>query len=179
MLYRYGEFTPLLGRDVFVAPNAAVIGRVRAGDDASIWYGTVVRGDVGPIEIGARTNIQDNSVLHVTEGKTGVWIGEDVVIGHRALVHECRIEDLALIGMGCVILDGAVIGRGAIVAAGAVVREGQIVPPLALVAGVPAEVRKILPEATLEARRAHARHYVELAHEYLRGAAPLLPEPRR
>jgi carbonic anhydrase/acetyltransferase-like protein (isoleucine patch superfamily) len=109
--------------------------------------------------------------VHVTEGRTGVWIGSDVVVGHRALVHECRIEDLALIGMGCVLLDGAVIGRGAIVAAGAVVREGQVVPPLALVAGVPAEVRKILPESSLEARRAHARHYVELARRYLDGAA--------
>lgn len=177
MLYRFGEFTPQLGRNVFVAPNAAVIGRVRVRDEASIWYGVVVRGDVGPIDIGARTNIQDNSVLHVTEGKTGVWIGDDVVIGHRALVHECRVEDLALIGMGCVILDGALIGRGAIVAAGAVVREGQIVPPLALVAGVPAEIRKILPEATLEARRVHAKHYVDLAREYLRGAAPLVAEP--
>jgi len=176
MLYRYGEHVPVRGRDVFIAPNAAVIGRVVLGDESSIWYGTVVRGDVGRIDIGARTNIQDNSVVHVTEGKTGVWIGSDVVIGHRALVHECRVEDFALIGMGCVILDGAVIGRGAIVAAGAVVREGQVVPPLALVAGVPAEVRRILPEATIEARRAHARHYVELARKYLDGAAPCLAE---
>jgi len=177
MLYRFGDHTPQLGRDVFVAPNAAVIGRVRLADEASVWFGIVVRGDVGAIEIGPRTNIQDNSVVHVTEGKTGVWIGADVVIGHRAIVHECRVEDGALIGMGCVILDGALIGRGAIVAAGAVVREGQQVPPFALVAGVPADVRKILPAASLDARIAHARHYVELAREYLRGAAPLLPIP--
>src|SRR5262249_19249883 len=176
MLYRYGEHVPVRGRDVFVAPNAAVIGRVALGEQASIWFGTVVRGDVGRIDIGARTNVQDNSVVHVTEGKTGVWIGSDVVLGHLALVHECRVEDFALIGMGCVILDGAVIGRGAIVAAGAVVREGQVVPPLALVAGVPAEVRRILPETTIEARRAHARHYVELARQYLDGAAPLIAE---
>ena len=160
---------------MYVAPNAAVIGRVTLGDEASVWFGTVLRGDVGSIDVGPRSNIQDNCVVHVTEGRTGTWIGADVVIGHRALVHECRVEDLALIGMGCVILDGAVIGRGAIVAAGAVVREGQVVPPLALVAGVPAEVRKILPEASLEARRAHAWHYVELARNYRNGAAPLLP----
>ncbi len=175
MLYRYGEFSPRLGNGVYVAPNATVIGRVTLGDEASVWFGTVLRGDVGPIEVGPRSNIQDNCVVHVTEGRTGTWIGADVVIGHRALVHECRVEDLALIGMGSVILDGAVIGRGAIVAAGAVVREGQIVPPLALVAGVPAEVRKILPEASLEARRAHAWHYVELARNYRNGAAALLP----
>jgi len=171
LLYTYGDDRPVLGRDVYVAPTATVIGRVRLDDESSIWFGTLVRGDVGSIEVGARSNIQDNSVVHVTEGKTGVWIGADVVIGHRALVHECRIEDLALIGMGCVLLDGAVIGRGAIVAAGAVVREGQVVPPLALVAGVPAEVRKILPESSLEARRAHARHYVQLARRYREGAS--------
>jgi len=175
MLFRYEGTAPELADDVFVAPTAAVLGRVRIGPESSIWFGTVVRGDVGPIDIGARSNVQDNSVVHVTEGKTGVAIGDDVVIGHRALVHECRIEDLALIGMGCVLLDGAVIGRGAIVAAGAVVREGQVVPPLALVAGVPAEVRKILPESSLEARRAHARHYVLLAARYLRGGFAPLP----
>jgi len=171
MLYTWGADAPVLGREVYVAPTATVIGRVRLGDESSIWFGTLVRGDVGSIEVGARSNIQDNSVVHVTEGKAGVWIGADVVIGHRALVHECRIEDLALVGMGCVLLDGAVIGRGAIVAAGAVVREGQVVPPLALVAGVPAEVRKILPESSLEARRVHARHYVQLARRYREGAA--------
>src|SRR2546422_7819304 len=169
MLYRYGDAVPQLGRDAYVAPNASVIGRVTLGAEASVWFGSVLRGDVGPIEVGARSNIQDLCVVHVTEGRTGVHIGEDVVIGHRALVHECRIEDAALIGMGCVLLDGAVIGRGAIVAAGAVVREGQVVPPFGLVAGVPAEVRRILPETSLEARRAHARHYVELARRYLRG----------
>jgi carbonic anhydrase/acetyltransferase-like protein (isoleucine patch superfamily) len=175
VLYRFGEHTPRLGDGVFVAPTAAVIGRVTLGDHASVWFGTVVRGDVGPIAVGARSNIQDNCVVHVTEGRDGVWIGADVVIGHRALVHECRVEDMALIGMGCVLLDGAVIGRGAIVAAGAVVREGQVVPPFALVAGVPAEVRKILPASSLEARRAHARHYVDLAAQYLRSNASPLP----
>lgn len=175
MLYSYGPHLPSLGAEVFVAPTATVIGRVRIGAQASIWHGTVVRGDIGPIEIGARSNIQDNSVVHVTEGKPGVWIGADVVIGHRVIVHECRIDDLALIGMGSVLLDGAVIGCGAIVAAGAVVREGQQVPPLALVAGVPAEVRRILPESTLTARAAHAAGYVALARRYLRGEVVAIP----
>jgi carbonic anhydrase/acetyltransferase-like protein (isoleucine patch superfamily) len=171
MLYRWGDAEPRLGKDVFVAPGATVIGQVSLGDQSSVWFGTVVRGDVGTIQVGARSNIQDNCVVHVTAGRSGVVIGDDVVIGHRALVHECRIEDLALIGMGCVLLDGAVIGRGAIVAAGAVVREGQVVPPLAIVAGVPAEVRKMLPESTTRARRDHAMQYVELARRYLRGEA--------
>jgi carbonic anhydrase/acetyltransferase-like protein (isoleucine patch superfamily) len=169
MLYRHGAEAPELGPGVYIAPNATVIGRVRLGAQASVWHGTVVRGDIGPIEVGPRTNIQDNSVVHVTAGMPGVWIGADVVIGHRVIVHECRIEDLALIGMGAVILDGAVIGRGAIVAAGAVVREGQHVPPLSLVAGVPAVVRKMLPESSLEERRRHAAAYIEIARAYLRG----------
>lgn len=175
MLYRYGDIVPEIGPEVFVAPTAAVIGRVRLGAQASVWFGSVVRGDVGSIHIGARTNVQDNCIVHVTEGSSGVRVGDDVVIGHRAIVHECRIEDLALVGMGCVILDGAVIGRGAIIGAGAVVREGQIVPPLALVAGVPAQVRKILPEESLEARRQHAAHYVDLARRYRRGDCVPLP----
>ncbi len=169
MLYRYGDHEPQLGREVFVAPGARVIGNVSLGDQASVWFGSVLRGDVGVIRVGARSNVQDLSVLHVTEGAQGTFVGDDVVIGHRALVHECRVEDYALIGMGCVLLDGCEIGRGSIVAAGAVVREGQKVPPFSLVAGVPAEVRKQLPESSLEARRAHAQHYVELASRYLRG----------
>src|SRR5262245_59738835 len=174
MLYRYGEIVPRLGRDAYVAPNAAVIGDVTLGEESSIWFGAVLRGDVGRIVSRARANGQHLSVGHVTAGGRGTFIGSDVVIGHRALVHECRVEDYALIGMGCVILDGAVIGRGSIVAAGAVVREGQEVPPLAIVAGVPAEVVKMLPESSLELRRQHAAHYVELARRYLRGEAGLL-----
>jgi carbonic anhydrase/acetyltransferase-like protein (isoleucine patch superfamily) len=177
MLHRYRDAIPQLGRDVFVAPTASVIGWVTLGDESSVWFGAVLRGDVGVIRVGARSNIQDQSVVHVTEGAQGTFIGDDVVIGHRALVHECRIEDCALIGMGSVLLDGAVVGRGAIVAAGAVVREGQVVPPFALVAGVPAEVRKVLLETSLEARRRHARHYVALARSYLRGEGAAL-DPR-
>jgi carbonic anhydrase/acetyltransferase-like protein (isoleucine patch superfamily) len=175
MLYCYGPHVPHLGPEVYVAPNATVIGRVRLGAQASVWHGSVLRGDIGPIEVGERSNIQDNCVVHVTEGRPGVWIGADVVIGHRVVVHECRIEDLCLIGMGSVILDGAVIGRGAIVAAGAVVREGQQVPPLALVAGVPAVVRTMLPESSLAARARHAAGYVALALRYLRGEAVAIP----
>jgi carbonic anhydrase/acetyltransferase-like protein (isoleucine patch superfamily) len=170
MLFRYGDSEPRLGREVFVAPSAEVIGDVTLGDQASVWFGAVLRGDVGAVRVGARSNVQDLSVLHVTEGAAGTFVGSDVVIGHRALVHECRVEDFCLVGMGCVLLDGCVIGRGSIVAAGAVVREGQQVPPFSLVAGVPAAVRKQLPEDSLEARRAHAQHYVELANRYLRGA---------
>ena len=169
MLYRFGESEPWLGREVFVAPSATVLGAVRLGSQSSVWFGAVLRGDVGRIEVGERSNIQDLTTVHVSDGGQGTSIGDDVVIGHRALIHDCRIDALALIGMGCVILDGAHIGRGAVVAAGAVILSGQAVPPLAVVAGVPATVRKILPESSLEERRRHALHYVELSRRYLRG----------
>lgn len=169
MIYRFGDESPQRAADVFIAPEATVIGRVQLGEQSSIWHGAVLRGDVGPIVVGARTNIQDCTVVHVTEGARGTIIGNDVVIGHRAVIHECTVEDFALIGMGAILLDGCVIGRGAIVAAGAVVRENEQVPAFALVAGVPAKVRKILPESSIEDRRQHALHYVELAARYRRG----------
>jgi carbonic anhydrase/acetyltransferase-like protein (isoleucine patch superfamily) len=169
MIYRYHDESPQVGKDVFIASEATVIGRVRLGDQSSVWPGAVLRGDVGPIVVGDRTNIQDCTVVHVTAGARGTTIGNDVVIGHRALIHECTVEDLALIGMGAILLDGCVIGRGAIVAAGAVVRENERIPERALVAGIPAKVRRILPEESLEDRRQHAQHYVELAHEYRTG----------
>ena len=169
MIYRYGEERPRIEADAYIAPEATVIGRVYIGTQSSIWPGAVVRGDVGSIVVGDRTNIQDCSVVHVTEGARGTIIGNDVVIGHRALIHECTVEHFALIGMGAILLDGCLIGRGAIVGAGAVVRENEQVPAFGLVAGVPAQVRKILPETSLEERRQHALHYVELAARYRRG----------
>lgn len=165
-LYAFGEWEPELGPEVFVAASASVVGRVRLGRQSSVWFGAVLRGDVGPIEVGERTNIQDLSVVHVTAGAQGTFIGNDVVVGHGAIVHECRVEDGALIGMGSVLLDGCRIGRGAIVAAGAVVREAEQIPPFALVAGVPAQVRRILPAESFAARIKHAREYVELARRF-------------
>ena len=174
MIYRYKNERPQVGKDVFIAPEATVIGRVRLGDHSSIWPLAVLRGDVGPIVVGERTNIQDGTIVHVTAGARGTIIGNDVVVGHRALIHECTVEDFALIGMGAILLDGCVIGRGAIVAAGAVVRENERIPAFALVAGIPAKVRRILAEGSLEERRQHAQHYVELAKEYRTGQVELL-----
>jgi carbonic anhydrase/acetyltransferase-like protein (isoleucine patch superfamily) len=123
----------------WVAPGAVLTGEVRLGREASIWYGCVVRGDLEPIELGARTNLQDLSVVHVDRGFP-VRVGAGVTIGHRAVIHGCTIEDGALIGMGAVLLSGCRVGRDALVAAGAVVREGFEVPSLAIAAGVPAKV---------------------------------------
>jgi len=158
---------PKLGSGVFVADNATVIGDVEIGNDCSIWFGTVLRGDVHFIRIGSRTNVQDNCVFHVTTGTHPTVLAEEVTVGHGAIVHGCTVKRGALIGMGARVLDGAVIGECAIVAAGAVVSEGMVVPPRTLVAGVPAKVKRELTEEELARLDEAWRHYVELKEQYL------------
>lgn len=156
----------------YVASTASVTGRVALGADTSLWYGVVVRGDDAPITIGARTNVQDGTVVHVDPGCPNV-IGADVTIGHGAICHGVRIDDLALIGMGAILLGGCTIGEGAIVAAGALVREQQVVEPYTLVAGVPARVIRKLDPATRRPEAVHhAAGYVERAREHTAGQWP-------
>ena len=157
----------MIGQGVFLAETCAVIGAVEIGDAASIWYGAVVRGAVMPIRIGARTNIQDNAVIHVTAGKYGTTIGSDCTIGHSAIIHACTIEDSCLVGMGAVLLDGCVIGRGSFVGAGALVTSGTVIPPGSLVLGSPARVRRVVSDGEREQIEYGAGHYVELARDYL------------
>ena len=154
--------------DAFVAPGAVVVGQVTLGAEASVWYGCVLRGDIEPITIGARTNIQDGTIVHVDDDLPTV-VGARVTIGHRSLVHGCEVGDDALIGMGAVILSGAKIGAQALVAAGAVVREGFEVPPRTLVAGVPAKIRGELDDETLERMRLNNEHYIGYARAYREG----------
>jgi carbonic anhydrase/acetyltransferase-like protein (isoleucine patch superfamily) len=158
---------PELGRGVFLAETCAVIGDVVIGDESSIWYGTVIRGDVMPIRIGARTSIQDNTVIHVTAGVSGTTIGDDCTIGHAAIIHACTVEDFCLIGMGSILLDGARIGAGSLVGAGALVTPGTDIPPNSLVLGSPAKVKRAISESEREQIRYGAHHYVELARRYL------------
>jgi carbonic anhydrase/acetyltransferase-like protein (isoleucine patch superfamily) len=160
---------PALGRGVFLAETASVIGDVVIGDESSIWYGTVVRGDVMPIRIGARTSIQDNTVIHVTSDVSGRIIGDDCTVGHSAIVHACTVEDFCLIGMGSILLDGARIGRGSLVGAGALVTPGTHIPPGSLVVGSPAKVKRPLNDKERVQIEYGARHYVELARRYLAG----------
>ncbi len=159
---RYRGITPRLGKRVYVAPSAFVGGDVKAGDDVSFWFHSVARGDVHSIRIGSRTNVQDGCVLHVTHERHPLVIGDDVVLGHGAIVHGCRIEDRALIGIGSRVLDGAVIGRGAQVGAGALVPPGMSVPAGALVFGVPAKIVRPLSESELAANAEIAGRYVEV-----------------
>jgi carbonic anhydrase/acetyltransferase-like protein (isoleucine patch superfamily) len=165
-----GELRPRIGRGVFLAETCAVIGDVELGDDASIWYSAVVRGDVMPIRIGARTNLQDGAIVHVTAGRFGTTIGSDCTIGHGAIIHACTVEDLCLIGMGATILDGSVIGRGSFVGAGALVTPGTVIPPDSLVLGSPARVKRAVYAKERAQIESGAAHYVELARRYLAGA---------
>jgi len=167
MIRGFGGKRPVLGRGVFLAETCAVIGEVEIGDESSIWYGTVLRGDVMPIRIGARTSVQDGTVVHVTGGSFGTTIGSDCTIGHNAIVHACIVEDRCLIGMGAVVLDGARIGRGSLVGAGALVTPGTDIPPDSLVLGSPARVKRPVSDKEREQIRNGAAHYVELARRYL------------
>lgn len=158
---------PELGNRVYLAPTAMVIGDVVIGQCSSIWFGTVVRGDVGFIRIGKRTNIQDLSMVHVTGGVANTTIGDEVTVGHRAILHGCVVQDACLIGMGAIVMDGAVIGEGSLVAAGAVVTPGTNVPPRSLVLGAPAKVIRPLSDDEARMGRDGAARYVELAGAYL------------
>jgi len=161
--------TPAFGSGVFLAETCAVIGDVVIGDESSIWYATVIRGDVMAIRIGARTSIQDGAVVHVTGGALGTTIGSDCTVGHGAIIHACVVEDSCLIGMGSTILDGARIGRGSLVGAGALVTPGTDIPPGSLVLGAPARVVRPIKPKEREQIEQGAAHYVELARRYLAG----------
>lgn len=165
---RYGGKEPRVGARVFVADNATLIGDVELGEDVSIWYGAVLRGDIHSIRVGARSNIQDNSVVHVEHGTGPAIIGEEVTVGHAAVVHGCTVENRALIGIGAKILSHAVIGEQALVAAGSVVQEGMQVPPRTLIAGVPARVKRDLRPEELARMDRGWRAYVEYKDEYLK-----------
>ena len=168
-LDRYLDKLPVFGDGVLLAPTAAVIGDVRLGHDVSIWYGAVLRGDLAPIEVGARSNIQDGSVIHVGDF-SGCTIGVDTVVGHRVVLHGCRVGDGCLIGMQATILDDAVIGDGSLVAAGALVTQETVVPPGSLVLGAPAKVVRPLRGGERDFHRALAAKYARLKENYLRDA---------
>lgn len=153
-------FSPILDEKTFLAEGARVIGKVKIDEYSSVWFNTVVRGDVNSIEIGKYVNIQDNSVVHVADHWPTI-IGDFVTIGHGAVLHGCTVEDHCLIGMRAVVLNGAVIGRGSIIAAGALVRENDVIPPYSLVVGVPGKVIKTL-DGKVDAIHAQAVKYKTL-----------------
>ena len=160
-----GKF-PSVAPGAFVAPGAVVIGEVEIGEGSSIWYNGVVRGDVCPITIGERTNIQDLSMIHVTSQTHPTTIGDEVTVGHKAIIHGCTIADRCLVGMGAVILDGADLEEYSFVAAGSVVPPGMRVPSGSLVMGSPARVKRELSEEERQKIEASAVHYVDLARRH-------------
>jgi carbonic anhydrase/acetyltransferase-like protein (isoleucine patch superfamily) len=143
-----------------------VLGDVALGEESSVWYGAVLRGDIGAIRIGARSNIQDQSVLHLTRGGPPVEVGEEVTVGHRVILHGARVLDRCLIGMGSILLDGCVIGEESLVGAGSVVLEGTRVPPRTFLAGVPARIKGPIPPDVHARLRDSADGYVRLAREH-------------
>jgi carbonic anhydrase/acetyltransferase-like protein (isoleucine patch superfamily) len=156
--------SPRFGKNCFIAPNATIVGDVEMGEDCSIWFNAVVRGDVNSIHIGNRVNIQDGVILHGTYKKTGVRIGNDVSIGHNAIVHGCTLHDKVLVGMGAIIMDNAEIGKNSIIAAGAVVLEGTKVESGTIYGGCPARKIKDIPSDLISGQIERiAQHYLVYA----------------
>ncbi len=157
---------PAIGRDVFVATGATVIGEVTLGDEASVWYGAVLRGDVGKITIGARTNLQDLTVVHVSDGVADTTIGDDVTVGHRVILHGCTVAHHVLVGMGAVLMDHVEVAPYCLVGAGALLSPGTRVPEGSLVVGVPGKVVRALKPEERARIDLSAAHYVALARRH-------------
>lgn len=167
--YAYKGIRPRLGKNVFVAHSAVIIGDVEIGDDSSIWYGTVLRGDVMPIRVGKRTNIQDNCLVHVTSDVAGTYVGDGVTVGHTVVLHATTVRDHCLIGMGSILLDGSMVEAEAMVAAGSLVTPNTRVPSHVLAMGRPARVVRPLTDAEKAHLFASAQGYVDVARGFLSG----------
>lgn len=172
MLRSYRSIHPTVHPSAFVDTSAQVIGDVHLGPESSVWMNVVVRGDVHYIRIGARTNIQDLTMVHVMRETNPTVIGDNVTIGHSAVVHGCTIEDRCLIGMGAILLNGCVVGTGSIVAAGTLVPEGMVIPPGSMVMGVPGKVRRALTPEEDASIKWYADNYVRYRLEFQAESTP-------
>ena len=159
----YAGVWPRIHPDAWIAPGAVVVGDVEIGPDSSVWYGSVLRGDVHSVRVGSRSNLQDGCVLHVTRDRFACVVGDEVTVGHRAVVHGCRIGDGALIGIGAIVLDGASVGAGALIGAGAVVTPGTVIPERWVALGIPARPVRELAVGEIAEQRARALAYVDTA----------------
>jgi gamma-carbonic anhydrase len=166
MIRPFNNRVPNIADSAFIEETAVIIGDVGIGEHSSIWFYAVVRGDIHHIRIGRRSNIQDHSVLHVRDSEGAVLVGEDVTVGHRAVLHGCTIADRVLIGMGAVVLDDAIVSEGSIIGAGAVVPPRIVVPPRSLVVGTPGKVKRAVRQEELDWIQRLAEHYVEYARRY-------------
>ncbi|MBV7256786.1 gamma carbonic anhydrase family protein [Pacificimonas sp. WHA3] len=162
-VHRFNGVEPRIAEDAFVAPGAQIIGDVELHDGASVWYNCVLRADVQTIVVGARSNIQDGSVVHVTRKTHGTFIGEDCLIGHMAMIHGCTLQDHSFVGLGAIVMDACVIETDAMLAAGAMLTPGKVIPSGELWAGRPAKFFSKMTSAQIERNRAGAAGYVDLA----------------
>ena len=172
MLRAYKSILPAVHPSAFVDQSAQVIGDVHIGPESSVWMNVVVRGDVHSIRIGARTNVQDLTLVHVMRDTNPTIIGDDVTIGHAAVIHGCTIEDRCLIGMGAILLNGVRVGTGSIVAAGALVPEGMVIPPGSMVMGMPAKVRRALTPEEDASIKWYADNYVKYRLDFQTETTP-------
>jgi gamma-carbonic anhydrase len=167
MIRTFQGIKPTVPKSCFIEETAVVIGDVVLGEQCSVWFHAVIRGDVHYIRIGSRTNVQDLCMLHVTHDTHPLIIGNDVTIGHNVVLHGCTIQDRVLVGMGAIVMDGAVIGEDSVVGAGALVVEGTIVPPKSLILGSPARVKRPVTDKELAWINESAQNYVRYAGQYL------------
>ena len=166
MIKKFRGKSPVIPDSCYISESVDLIGDVILGENVSLWFGTVVRGDMHFITIGNRSNIQDNSVIHVTTDISPTRIGNEVTVGHNAIIHGATIEDRCLIGMGSIIMDDVVVGEGSIVGAGAVVPPNMIIPPRSLVVGLPAKIVRRTTDKELEIIIERAQHYIDFSQEY-------------
>ncbi len=162
----FNGIEPTVHPTAFVAADAIIIGDVEIGEDASVWFGAIIRGDVNRIRIGARTNIQDGTVIHVSSKTHSTTLEDEITVGHRVTLHGCHVESGCLIGIGAILLDGVRVGRNSLVAAGSLLTPGTIIPPNSLVMGSPAKVKRDLTDDELAYLDKSWRNYVELKNRY-------------
>ncbi len=166
IILSYKDKTPRISASAFVADNAVIIGDVEIAEDVSVWFGCVLRGDVGAIRVGARSNIQDLACLHTTGGVSEVHIGQDVTVGHSAILHGCRVGHRALVGMGSIVLDNAEIGEGSVIGAGSLVTARTVIPARSMVLGRPGKVVRSVTDEEANFGSAGAAVYVHLGRDY-------------
>lgn len=169
MIYKFEDRSPSLPEEYYVADSAAVIGDVILGHQSSVWFGAVLRGDIEPITLGERSNIQDNSVAHTSRGKP-VVIGNDTTVGHKVMLHACTVGNNCLIGMGAILLDGCEVGDNCLIGAGSLVKQNQKIPAGSLVVGAPARAIRKLSDEEISDVRKYAERYVALQTRYRNGA---------
>ena len=176
MLYQLKDRTPIVGKDVYIAPGAHIIGSVELADQVSVWFNAVLRGDTDWLRIGRGSNIQDNAVLHTDQGIELV-IGENVTVGHQVMLHSCEIGDNSLVGIGAIILNGAKIGKNCVIGAGTLIPERKVIPDNSLVIGTPGKIVRTVPEDMLEKLKAGSGHYIHNAQHFSQHLRPLDTTP--